>query len=321
MRAEPGRFSEKAYSVMRVMVGALFACHGAQKLFGAFGGQVAGKPLMIVGGIIEFGGGLLVALGLLTRPAAFLASGMMAVAYFMAHAPERVLADHEPRRNGGSVLLRLPLYFGPRRRRVQPRSDDRPRQGRSRLALIPRFLQERIERRFGLGVQGRRRAVEGLHGCGPRDRRGAASGRRSRRRTRGRAPASPSPRPAAVRARRRACARSAPRDSTASATTSRRSPWRFFSSPSQRERAAAGRAPGRPELDEHDLPGEVRARQSLRPSRSVIATAGSAATAASSAGGLRRARLLLSSREDELDHAREVGAEALVARPRSSRGA
>ena len=87
MSAEPGRFSEKAFSLMRVMVGALFACHGAQKLFGAFGGQVAGKPLMIVGGIIEFGGGLLVALGLLTRPAAFLASGMMAVAYFMAHAP------------------------------------------------------------------------------------------------------------------------------------------------------------------------------------------------------------------------------------------
>lgn len=87
MNFQPGRYSELAYSLMRFMVGALFACHGAQKLFGAFGGEVANKPLMLVGGIIEFGGGVLIAIGLVTRVAAFLASGMMAVAYFMAHAP------------------------------------------------------------------------------------------------------------------------------------------------------------------------------------------------------------------------------------------
>jgi len=71
---------------MRIVVGLLFACHGAQKLFGVFGGKGGAEGMMLVAGIIEFGGGLLIALGLLTRPAAFLASGMMAVAYFMAHA-------------------------------------------------------------------------------------------------------------------------------------------------------------------------------------------------------------------------------------------
>jgi putative oxidoreductase len=72
---------------MRIIVGLLFACHGAQKLLGMFGGKGGAEGLMMVGGIIELGCGLLIAIGLLTRPAAFLASGMMAVAYFMAHFP------------------------------------------------------------------------------------------------------------------------------------------------------------------------------------------------------------------------------------------
>jgi putative oxidoreductase len=83
-----GRFSELAFSLMRFFFGLLFACHGAQKLFGMFGGRaVTGVPLMLVAGIIEFGGGLLIAVGLFTRIAAFLASGEMAVAYFKSHAP------------------------------------------------------------------------------------------------------------------------------------------------------------------------------------------------------------------------------------------
>lgn len=81
------RFVEPAYCLMRFVFGALFACHGAQKLFGAFGGHVmTGQPLILVGGILEFGGGLLIAVGLLTRIAAFLCSGEMAVGYFMSHA-------------------------------------------------------------------------------------------------------------------------------------------------------------------------------------------------------------------------------------------
>ena len=83
-----GKWSDWPYALMRIVVGMLFACHGAQKLFGALGGQSQlGVPLMATAGIIEFFGGVLVAVGLFTGFAAFLASGMMAVAYFMAHAP------------------------------------------------------------------------------------------------------------------------------------------------------------------------------------------------------------------------------------------
>jgi len=83
-----GKFETPIYALMRFVVGALFACHGAQKLFGAFGGHsMVHNPLMLAAGIIEFGGGLLIAIGLLTSVAAFIASGEMAVAYFMMHAP------------------------------------------------------------------------------------------------------------------------------------------------------------------------------------------------------------------------------------------
>jgi len=82
-----GRHAEHIYTLLRVVAGLLFACHGAQKLFGALGGTaMTSNPMMLVAGIIEFGGGLLIALGFLTSWAAFLASGQMAVAYFMVHA-------------------------------------------------------------------------------------------------------------------------------------------------------------------------------------------------------------------------------------------
>jgi putative oxidoreductase len=82
-----GRYSEVLYAVMRAVIGFLFACHGAQKLLGMFGGQGwPSEPMMLVAGIIELGGGILVALGLWAGFAAFLASGQMAFAYFMAHA-------------------------------------------------------------------------------------------------------------------------------------------------------------------------------------------------------------------------------------------
>ncbi|MBI2882287.1 MAG: DoxX family protein [Candidatus Methylomirabilis oxyfera] len=83
-----GKYSELIYVVMRLVVGLLFACHGAQKLFGVLGeASQLSNPLMLAAGVIEFAGGLLVALGLWARYAAFIASGQMAVAYFMAHAP------------------------------------------------------------------------------------------------------------------------------------------------------------------------------------------------------------------------------------------
>jgi len=83
-----GSYSEWSYGLLRIVAGLFFACHGAQKLFGMFGGSGAqGNPLMLTAGIIEFFGGLLIALGLWTGIAAFVSSGQMAVAYFMMHAP------------------------------------------------------------------------------------------------------------------------------------------------------------------------------------------------------------------------------------------
>ena len=84
-------WSPRILSVLRIITGFLFLWHGSQKLFGfPPSGQPGGgslPPLMVVAGILEFGGGLLFLLGLFTRPVAFILSGMMAVAYFMAHAP------------------------------------------------------------------------------------------------------------------------------------------------------------------------------------------------------------------------------------------
>ncbi len=82
------KFSEYVFGIARVVIGFLFACHGAQKLFGVLGGQrMFGNPLMLSAGILEFFGGCLIALGLFARPVAFLLSGEMAVGYFRAHAP------------------------------------------------------------------------------------------------------------------------------------------------------------------------------------------------------------------------------------------
>ena len=84
-----GKWSDHIYALLRLISGALFACHGAQKLFGVLGGhQELHDPQGLAAGIIEFVGGLLIALGLFASPAGFLASGEMAVAYFKAHAPK-----------------------------------------------------------------------------------------------------------------------------------------------------------------------------------------------------------------------------------------
>jgi putative oxidoreductase len=83
-----GPYQERIYAVMRFVVGSLFAFHGFQKLFGAFGRDPV--PLFTVfglGGVIEFFGGILIAVGLFTSWAAFIASGTMAVAYFWKHQP------------------------------------------------------------------------------------------------------------------------------------------------------------------------------------------------------------------------------------------
>jgi len=88
-----GPFSPYLYAVMRIVVGFLFASHGAQKLFGALGGMDGSGAsaslfsMMGLAGLIEFFGGVLIMAGWLTGYVAFIASGEMAAAYFMAHHP------------------------------------------------------------------------------------------------------------------------------------------------------------------------------------------------------------------------------------------
>ena len=87
------RFTEWAFTLLRIVVGFLFFCHGAQKILGWFtepGGQrmaLAFPQLPWFAGYIELIGGVLIMLGFLTHIVAFLCSGEMAVAYFTAHAP------------------------------------------------------------------------------------------------------------------------------------------------------------------------------------------------------------------------------------------
>jgi putative oxidoreductase len=80
----------RVLSILRIVAAFLFIAHGAQKLFGFLAPPgTAGPPpfsQMWVGGVLEFFGGLLLLLGLFTRPVAFILSGMMAVAYFQMHA-------------------------------------------------------------------------------------------------------------------------------------------------------------------------------------------------------------------------------------------
>jgi putative oxidoreductase len=103
-----GRFSPQLYAVMRIVVGLLFACHGAQKLFGVLGGRhVALASQLGLAGIIEFVGGLLIAVGFLTGTAAFVASGEMAYAFFTQHFPRGPV----PIQNGGEPAVLYCFVF------------------------------------------------------------------------------------------------------------------------------------------------------------------------------------------------------------------
>ena len=97
-----------AYVLLRAAAGLLLACHGAQKIFGAFGGpRLAGPPLMVAAGWIELVAGACIAVGLLTTPMALLASGEMAVAYFKVHAPQ----SFWPIANKGELAVVLCFVF------------------------------------------------------------------------------------------------------------------------------------------------------------------------------------------------------------------
>jgi putative oxidoreductase len=108
-----GRYAEPIYALLRIVVGFFFTCHGAQKVFGAFGGPDGsghGIPLgslFGVGGLIELVTGLLILIGLFTSVAAFIASGEMAVAYFMVHQPQGAL----PIQNKGELAAVYAFLF------------------------------------------------------------------------------------------------------------------------------------------------------------------------------------------------------------------
>jgi putative oxidoreductase len=109
------RLTDKAplvHAVLRIMSGLLFLAHGTQKFLSLPAGERAGSGLALdnpgaYAGIIELICGTLIALGLFTRPAAFLASGTMAVAYFLAHAP----GNFFPVNNGGDAAVLYCFIF------------------------------------------------------------------------------------------------------------------------------------------------------------------------------------------------------------------
>lgn len=103
-----GSFGDRVYPATRFVIGCLFACHGAQKLFGVLGGRRELHDLQgLLAGVIEFFGGALIALGLFAGIAAFIASGEMAVAYFQAHAPR----GFWPILNGGERAVFYCFFF------------------------------------------------------------------------------------------------------------------------------------------------------------------------------------------------------------------
>lgn len=108
------RYAPQLLGLLRIVAGILFLAHGLVKLVGFPPGAQPGQQELLtlfgIGGVIELVAGALIALGLFTRPAAFVASGQMAVAYWMFHAPQSLY----PVVNGGDAAILycfLFLYF------------------------------------------------------------------------------------------------------------------------------------------------------------------------------------------------------------------
>lgn len=103
-----GRLEPYAYAALRIVAGLLFLFHGLQKLFGMYGGTAVSLASQRgVAGVIELVGGTLILVGLFTVPAAFIASGQMAVAYFQVHQPR----GFWPVENGGELAALYCFLF------------------------------------------------------------------------------------------------------------------------------------------------------------------------------------------------------------------
>jgi putative oxidoreductase len=104
-------WTPRILGILRIVTGFLFLEHGTAKLFGVphiamFDGLQL-QSLMGLAGVLELAGGLLLIIGLFTRPTAFILSGFMAVAYFMAHAPK----DFLPILNQGELAVMYCFVF------------------------------------------------------------------------------------------------------------------------------------------------------------------------------------------------------------------
>ena len=100
-------WSPRMLSVLRIVTGLLFLEHGTQKLFAFPGPGPALTSLLVVQSLLELVGGILILIGLFTRPVAFILAGDMAVAYFMAHAPRGFF----PTLNGGQLAILFCFVF------------------------------------------------------------------------------------------------------------------------------------------------------------------------------------------------------------------
>ena len=100
-------WSPRMLSVLRIITGLLFLEHGTQKLFAFPGPGPALTTLLVVQALLELVGGILILIGLFTRPVAFILAGDMAAAYFMAHAPRGFF----PTLNGGQLAILFCFVF------------------------------------------------------------------------------------------------------------------------------------------------------------------------------------------------------------------
>jgi putative oxidoreductase len=106
------QFSSHAYALMRIVLGALFAFHGAQKILGVLSDfKPAVGSQMWIGGVIELVGGLLIMVGFQTRWAAFICSGTMAVAYFQFHWKFQFDSNFFPAINKGEMAALYCFVF------------------------------------------------------------------------------------------------------------------------------------------------------------------------------------------------------------------
>jgi putative oxidoreductase len=105
-------FTEPVYAALRIVAGLMFAFHGVQKIFGILteNQPPVGSQLWI-GGVIELVAGLMIAVGLFTSVAAFLASGTMAVAYLQFHWKFAFGAEFFPTINRGELALLYAFLF------------------------------------------------------------------------------------------------------------------------------------------------------------------------------------------------------------------